>query len=158
MMEPNESQPTDITAPLRAMQIVAGALMAGVVFFGVIVIVNGSLNQPPKAGILSFIGVGFAALMFVLHLIVPGIMAKNVKLESTGTSEVERWCGMYQTKMIIAFALLEGAAFLNLVACMSEHNWWSLAVAGGLVLIMAVQFPTRTRVEQWIETQRMNNP
>jgi hypothetical protein len=41
---------------------------------------------------------------------------------------------------------------------MIEHNWWSLAIAGGVVAIMAVQFPTRTRVEQWIETQRMNNP
>jgi hypothetical protein len=72
--------------------------------------------------------------------------------------EQERDCYIYQMQLIIALAMLEGAAFLNLIACMIEHNWWSLAIAGGVVAIMAVQFPTRTRVEQWIETQRMNNP
>jgi hypothetical protein len=59
--------------------------------------------------------------------------------------------------MIVGLALLEGMAFFNIIACIIEHNWWSLAIAGCLALWMLMVFPSRNRVEQWIETQRMNS-
>jgi hypothetical protein len=150
--------PFDLGQRVRVMQILAVALVLGVVVFAGIVFVTGALNQPPQGGFLSFFGGGVAAVMIVLHFVVPGIMANNAAQESSAASDEDRWCGMYQVKLIIGMAMLEGAAFLNLVACMAEHNWWSMAVTGALVLLMLLQFPTRTRVEQWIETQRMNNP
>jgi len=140
------------------MQIIAAALMLGVVVFAVVVVAGGHLNQPPNGDVVSFIGAGLAVLMSVQHRVVPGFIVKAYAGQFAKMPEQERDCYIYQMQLIIALAMLEGAAFLNLVACMTEHNWWSLAIAGGLVAIMAVQFPTRTRVEQWIETQRMNNP
>jgi F0F1-type ATP synthase membrane subunit c/vacuolar-type H+-ATPase subunit K len=157
-MQPNEPQSTDITPHVRTMQIIAAALMLGVVIFAVIVVAGGHLNHPPNGNVVSFIGAGLAVLMSVQHRVVPGIIVKAYAGQFAKMPEQERDCYIYQMQLIIALAMLEGAAFLNLIACMIEHNWWSLAIAGGVVAIMAVQFPTRTRVEQWIETQRMNNP
>lgn len=50
-------------------------------------------------------------------------------------------------------ALLEGAAFINLVAVMAEHRW-SLAIAGGLVFWMLARFPTRWMIENWLQPQQ----
>ena len=64
--------------------------------------------------------------------------------------------GVYRTKLILGLAMLEGMAFFNIVACIMEHNWWSLALAGCLIVWMLMAFPSQGRVERWIETQRMN--
>jgi hypothetical protein len=60
----------------------------------------------------------------------------------------------YQSALIIRSALLEGAAFFCLVAYMLEHNALSLAGAGMMLLFMLFGFPTRSKVEEAIETER----
>lgn len=140
---------------VRTMQIIAAGLVIGVVFFAIIVVAIGGLNQPPVGNTLAMMGAGIAGLMFVAHLVVPGIVAKSAAGQSQGKIDTEQWAGIYQMKLIIGMAMLEGAAFINLVACMTEHNWWSMAVVGGLVLFMLIQFPNRSRVEQWMETQQL---
>jgi hypothetical protein len=59
--------------------------------------------------------------------------------------------------MIIKLALLESAAFFNVIATVVEHNWWSLGLAGLLVGWMLTNFPTRSRVERWIAEQGIAN-
>jgi len=137
---------------IRVMQILTLAMAAGVVMFGVVaVLIVGALNEPPDGQLVSLLGLAFAGLAFVLHLIVPGIIA-NQNVVADGETD---WYAVLQVRTIIGLALLEGAAFFNLVACIFEHNWWSLAVAGGLVFWMLARFPTTTGVEQWIETQKL---
>ena len=140
---------------VRTMQIIAAGLVIGVVFFAIIVVAIGGLDQPTAGNTLAMMGAGIAGLMFVTHLVVPGIVAKSAAGQLQGKIDTEQWAGIYQMKLIIGMAMLEGAAFFNLVACMTEHNWWSMAVAGGLVLFMLIQFPNRSRVEQWMETQQL---
>ena len=141
---------------LLVMQIIAAALPMGVVTFAVVaVIVTGFFREPPTGQFLSLFGIGFAGLMFVAHLIIPRQIA-DAALKSISSSDPEAYYGVYQSQMLVGLALLEGAAFLNLVALIVERNWWSLAVAGGLVLWMLALFPTRTRVDQWVETQQLN--
>lgn len=145
-------QTSDRQQVVRTTQIITGALVAGVLFLAAIaVFVLGGLNQPPNGRIVSGIATAFAVVAFALHLIVPGIVAKQQRQR---TSE-ENVYGLYQTKTIISLSILDGAACLNIVAFIVEHNWWTLAVAGGLVFWMLAMFPTRTRVEHWIETQQM---
>lgn len=140
------------------MQIVAAALVMGVVIFAGVAVATGALNEESDEMFLSLFGVGFALLMYVMHLIVPGIVARSAAAQLSENADDLAWCGVLQTKSIIGLAMLEGAAFLNIVACMVEHNWWSLAVAGTLAVLMLIQFPTRTRVEQWIETHKTAQP
>lgn len=140
---------------IRVMQIIAAALVMGVVFFAGIVVVIGALNQPPAGMFMGVLGAGMAAMMMVLHFVVPAVMTRQAADGVSSNAEVTVWAGIYQTKLIIGLALLEGAAFFNLIVCIIEHNWWSLAIAGALVSWMIFAFPTRSRVEQWIENQRI---
>lgn len=149
-------RPINLDQAVRVMQIIAAALVMGVLVFAGIVLALGSLNQPPRGNLVSLIGAGLAILCFVLHLLVPGAAARSRAAGVSENADVSVWCEIYQTKLIMGLAMLEGAALANLVFCIVEHNWWSMAIAGVLVFWMLVQFPTRTRIEQWIETQRTN--
>lgn len=152
------SMSNPITTPeqaVRVMQILAGALVMGVVMFAVVaVILIGALNQPPQGMILSVFGAVFASSTFVMHLIVPNLMA--AKAAAAAPPDEASLYPVYQTRMIVGLALLEGAAFFNIIATIVEHNWWSLAVAGVLVFWMLAMFPTTTRVKHWVEAQRLN--
>lgn len=140
---------------LRPMQIISLALPAGVVLFALVaVVLLGSLRQPPAGPLISLLGAGFAAMMVVARFVLPNLLFRPQVPEGE-TLDVDSACNIYQTRLIVALALLEGAAFFNLVALILEHHWWSLAIAGGLVLLMLGDFPTRTRIQHWIETQRL---
>ena len=54
---------------------------------------------------------------------------------------------IYQTRLVIACALLEGAAFFNLVAYFIEGQTLNLIVTGVLLVMMAMRFPTTGTVE-----------
>lgn len=56
--------------------------------------------------------------------------------------------------IIVEYALLEGACFMNIVAYILERNWWSLGIAGVFVLFMLSNFPTETRFKHYAETQQ----
>jgi hypothetical protein len=147
-----------IDQPLRLMQIIAGALIMGVVMFALIAtLALGALNEAPSNTMIAYIGAGFAVMVVAAHLVVPEAV-KAAALKATSDRDAEFLCGIYQTRMIIALALLEGAAFFNIVALMIAHTWWSLAIAGALLLLMLARFPTRTSIEHWIETQQLMSP
>jgi hypothetical protein len=55
--------------------------------------------------------------------------------------------------MIIGMALLEGAAFYQAIAYYVEGQPLALGLGCLLLLGLIVQFPTRSRVERWLENQ-----
>jgi hypothetical protein len=50
-------------------------------------------------------------------------------------------------------ALLEGAAFFAGTAYMTERQLFILGVIAGSLVIMAASFPTRRRIEDWLENR-----
>jgi hypothetical protein len=149
-----------ITTPeqaIRVMQIIAIALVMGVVLFALIaVFMLGALDEPADGFIVSLIGAAFASGAFVMHLIVPSLMTGSAAGDGAASDELSHY-QRYQAKLIVGLALLEGAAFFNIIATIIEHNWWSLAIAGCLVFWMLAMFPTRTRVKHWIESRNFNH-
>ncbi len=142
---------------LKIIQIITLALSAGVVIFGVVAVVMlGALKEEPTSQLISLIALGFAGVGYLLHLVLPKILVQNF-LQQNPDPDDNKFMEIFQSKTIIGLALLEGAAFFNLVACILEHHWWSLAVAAGLVLWMLAMFPNKQRVLQWIETQKMSS-
>ncbi|MFO1093547.1 MAG: hypothetical protein U0992_09580 [Planctomycetaceae bacterium] len=136
------------------MQIIALSLPAGVIVFAMIALfVVGALNQPPTGMFISLFAVAFAFAMFAMHLVMPQLIASRASHLQIAIPESLRPYGVYQAQMIVKLALLEGAAFFNVICSIIEHNWWSLGIAGLLVGWMLTQFPTRDRVERWIATQ-----
>ena len=143
----------------RSMQIIAAAWMLGVlVFLGMVLIITaGRIDGQPE--MITMIAAGFTFLMLVNHFVIPSIMVKaqlkQVVLsgihQKSGEEKIQGCCGIYQTQLIVGFALLEGAAFFNVVALMMEHCMISIALITLLLLVMAAKFPTRDKVSFWVQ-------
>lgn len=152
MMRLNEPVPQQ---RVLVMQIIAASLVMGVLIFaGVVVFVLKGLEDEPTGEIVSMMAGVMAIVSFSAHLIIPQIVANKAVAAAGGKLDVQSMCGIYQTKMIVGLALLEGAAFFNLIAVFIEHRPWPLAIAGGLVIWMLARFPTANSVREWIESQQ----
>ena len=150
--------PPDATKIGRISQIIAGALIMGVVMFGCVAffVANG---EPAKSPMVALIGVGMAAMAVMVRFIVPAIIVNGGKASLKEASDAEQTsllAGLYQTKMIVGMAVLEGAAFFNLIAYMTEKQFWSYGVVAFLVGVMAISFPSQGQFESWAEEMKRN--
>lgn len=158
---------------LRVMQIIAVALIIGPCVFAFVVAML-PLEAEQQSQLIALIAAAFGAATIVLRTVIPPIVAGSQRRQRItplfqGASggdiggDPERQSAretaerslyqVYQSKMIVEMALLEGAAFFNVIAYMIEEHWWSLVVAGALVVFMAGTFPTRGRVQAWVQDQ-----
>lgn len=177
-MKIDEAENFDVN--VQVMQIIVGALAAGVVVFGVLVltILDGgnrpaaAANQPTILGLplLTALAVGFGVITLVASVVVPRLMVEgglraiaggsttdDTKLTDTGerqvypANDVGRLLPLYQTQLIVASALNEGGAFFGLIAYMLEGNPAALATAGVLVAVLLSRFPVADRVRGWLD-------
>lgn len=163
--------PTDNTLqdrlaePVRTMQIISAALIMGPIAFAIVVLaigdqgpgdpapIQGQAAAAPAVDPLQTIGlvVGLVAI-FAQNVLGRVVSEAGVKAALTADGDrVESLAGAYQTGLIVALAVNEGAAFLNLIAYMISPSVWNLAMAGLLIVSNAVKFPTVGRVATWIE-------
>lgn len=155
-------QEAQINGPLRITQIIAIALMTGVVMItGVLSFV--AAQQPAPAenqplNILPVLAAGLGLLNVVLSFIVPGV-AINQQRQNVTEPTVGAFALLFQTKTIIALAMVEAMALFNAVALLVAKTWWSLGVIAGLLAMMAIfHFPTRGRMAAFVETELFNHP
>jgi len=118
-------------------------------------------DSPNQFPVFAYLGAGLAGLMIVLRLIVPRILVQigvrdAFREQLIENVSKEQFVPIYQTSLIIASALLEGAALFNCIALIVQGQIWSLGIVGGLVLLMAAGFPTVDRVDAWTEEQLRN--
>jgi hypothetical protein len=137
-------------------------------------------NANPNAGgfwdafvsgpFLTYTAIAFAAIMLPLSLVVPGtIVAQNRRALAAGKSTVSppqgigtetpatetgRLAMIYQQQLILGAALNEGPAFCAAAAYLIEKSPIALGLAMLLVVGLILRFPTRRRVELWIDQQR----
>ncbi len=133
---------------LRTMQIIAAALVLGPAVFAAVVLATFQ-GASDSLELLGKIGLGVAAVTVVMSVIVPGMIGTLKE-----TSSTQQYLGVYQTRLITKLALLEGAAFINIVALQAEQSWWSLGTAGFVVILMIAGFPTRSKIEFWTQSQK----
>ena len=171
-MTPEQYVALEPDKALFTMRIIAGALIAGVVTFGgvasVLVFGQAPAAQPgnPAQGpnVLMYFAMAFAAGAVVMSFVVPNLIsAAGVKgvakmaQDGTATGPNElfgRLLAVAQTKMIVALALVEGAAFFNLIAFIITKSMVLPAVVGALLLVMAIHFPTKFKLARWLEDQQ----
>ncbi|MDA0832978.1 MAG: hypothetical protein O2955_02600 [Planctomycetota bacterium] len=153
---------------IRTMQIIAGALMMGVILFGGVVAITWKDRAPAQAQagfdpmllVLFFFTAGALAARFT----VPQIMARHQVSQVIALYQTEKLTGpneffgrlmmIAQTKMIIEYALVEGVCFFALVAAMTTHSLIPIGIVVGLLLLMASTFPTKNKLLDWLEEQR----
>ena len=155
----NSHEPAGGADQVRAMQIIAGALIAGVTMFALLAIMM-TMDRAPEAPLISYIAAGSAALATLLRAIIPAAVARrkvdqlanSVDASDGGATESQLY-RVYQTSMIIGMAMLEGTAFFCLIAYMGEANMLPLTATGVLLVLMFCSYPTQSRVDHWVENQ-----
>ncbi len=133
------------------------AMIMGVAVFGTVALMM-RLGQAAaeELGPIPIVMAGVGGMGLLASIVMPGIIAtaqiRNLK-DAGETLDTTRLVEIYQLRLIVRLALLEGGAFANLIGYMVEGNPVSLYVAGALVLIMVTQFPTPGRIEDWVRHQ-----
>lgn len=162
---------------LQTMKILAGAMIAGVTFFLVIIVAvlrSGKLFADDLwsvTDVLVILGLGMAAMLAVMSFLVPRLVAAGAIRQLGKPDPKERapegWEGwspraprllpVYQTSLILRLALLEGAAFFNLIVFMLKGNALALLAALVLIALMILSFPIESKIRDWIERMTASN-
>ncbi|MCI0682377.1 MAG: hypothetical protein L0Y71_09750 [Gemmataceae bacterium] len=145
---------------LRALQIIAMALpMGALAFFGVVVfMVYGAGNPQPAAAnalpVISMVAGAFLLITGPMSFVMPAAITQaGLKQIAAGGEhyDLTRLLGLKQTAMIVGMALLEGTAFLGLIAFLVERQPAVLAVPALALAGMLMRFPTQNSVRNWME-------
>jgi hypothetical protein len=140
----------------RTIQIIAGAVIAGPLIFAAVAFAV-ARNQQPGSPVLAYIAVGFAALSLIVSFVAPAVVTR-AQLDAIcrqGDGDLTRQLmGLFQTRVIIRSAVLEGAALLCGVAYITSSLWWTIAAMLLLVGVMLAIFPTRGQFDNWVRKER----
>lgn len=153
---------------VRVMQIILLALVIGCLSFMMIAVVvrqQGGMNAVGGDPIISYIAIVFAAIMLMTSIILSRFMTsggrmriieytKSLPDSKTARDEAGDLYALYQTRMIVTAAPLEGAVFFLLSAYMIEGNLWTLVTAVVMVAVLISKFPTFTRLDRWVQEQK----
>lgn len=173
-MRPTEEHPV-LLKGLKTAQIIVGALLLGVVIFSVILLVMGPGQTGPaevepgaQATLpLTWLLIGFGALEVLMVWIFRGVLLGSAKRQiAAGSWQPPAGQATYAaagnagqlfhswlTATIIAAAGMEAAALMALVAYFLEGQPAALIAAGFFGLLLALQMPTRGRLDQWLESE-----
>jgi hypothetical protein len=167
--------PGVIDGVTRTLQIIIFALVMGLVFFlGIVVFLRlqvkpGALPAAaaaPALPVITVVAFTVAATLVPLSLLLPRLVSDSAckKLaagawappqkragDPASTGDVASLAQIYVSQKIVGAALNEGPAFLALIAYMIEGNLAALALAVALIVGVALRFPQRAAVEQWID-------
>jgi hypothetical protein len=167
----DEAPIDDVT---RISQIIGGALITGVLFFLGIASVIG-LREPEFGTLVTYVALALAAVILPLSFLVPHWVAnRNRRAIAAGTwappspggsqaprispeaipTDADKLAMAYLPQFIVGAALLEGSAFFAGIAYFLGQNPIALGLALLLVGGLILRFPTRHRVQLWVEKQR----
>jgi hypothetical protein len=151
-------QITDIRPKLVVIQIIATALIIGVIVFAAVIfaIVDwGNLNARLK--MLSLIGTVTGIFMFGLSIVAPKVFASGNDVappaDSDQSDAIKSILDSLMAENVIRFALIEAAIFLNLMVFMIEPHRAALVVVGIGILLMLICFPRQSRMITTIENR-----
>ena len=162
-------------APLdpSVLRLILPAMIGGVVLFACVVLVvspdsgSGANSNDQKTPILTYIAGGFLATSVVAALAAPALIVgaarralgsdprtKDDRPDAESADERRAWLARTLfMKILVGSAILEGAALFLIVACMVEGQRLPLMLAAIPVAGIAIQVPTRHRIEQWIDRE-----
>jgi hypothetical protein len=167
-MQLNDDQAQFLRAILRVLQVISAAMMSAVVTFLIVVVLI--LQEAAPAGPLvhTYPAVGLGIIALVAAFLVPHFVGGGIKKALVEGKRVVlppqfragpevgivgNLLGLFQSRHIVGYAILEGAAFYGLIAYLLERQQASLIVVGLLLAAMLMRVPTRARLENWLEAE-----
>lgn len=167
-----EANGTDLkSGVVRTLQIIVLALAAGVLLFALVAffLPGGGLKPWDANAWVSLLMAVISLTMIPARMFMPALIAQAGRRSiASGAGEpVERRSGepslpdteegkllsVYTTQTIFGSAILEGAAFLNLVAFFLEGQLYSLILGLLLLAGLLAGVPTLHSLESWLERQ-----
>ncbi len=144
----------------RIITIICMGMISGLAMFTGIAI-SMSWGQLPEASmILSIISVVMMAVAAIASSVIPSMILPQILQgirQSDGVSSAEDLLLKgYMTTMIIRLAILEAPGFVGDVAFIVEHQMWSLAIPLASIVLILIQIPTASRIEDWLKFQKEN--
>jgi hypothetical protein len=171
-MEDREDR-RDLSRGILTTQIIAAALLTGLLAFAGIALMlvqqqGRGLNPPAGPPIESWVALGFFVAALVLWAVLPrwvaraqvarvaaGTWTPNPRLAaSANATDAVKLLAVFQSRTVMASALLEAPGFFAGIAYLLEGQPFALGVVGAAVLLMWASFPTRGRIERWLEAQQ----
>lgn len=148
---------------VRRMQIIAAALIAGVVIFLVIVLglVHGGgqgafIQAVGRMPVVTIVCVGLALSQVVMALLLPPLLLRGAtqRLRTGQIADPTPMLAVLRalnSALIVRLALLEGGAIASAIAYLLEGSTW--AWPGILLpsLLMVAYFPTRNSFQEHLE-------
>ena len=149
---------------VRTLQIIVGALVAGLLIIIAIMAFiasgqrpnNGGPQAAPSTPLITYVSYLFAVMLIPMSVVIPSQIVASARkglVKKTPSDDVDALTNLYQTKTIISGAMREGVGHFAAITYMIEHQVMSLGLALACVVAEAALFPTRERVDRWIEDQ-----
>ncbi|WP_459555288.1 hypothetical protein [Lacunimicrobium album] len=142
----------------RLIAIICMAMISGLGIFAGMAFVLAWGKPPQESMVLSILSVVMMAGTAVASNVVPSIILQQtlekIKANPTGESLDQRLLPLYMTTTIIRLAMIEAPGFVSLVAFITEHHVWVFAVALASILLILIQLPTTSRIEDWLKYQK----
>lgn len=157
---PQDLSKVTIEQQIRTVQIVRGALIAGVLTFLAIVLgVLAGMPQKLEFGMFEIILIFFLAQTLALYLFAP----KFVKMPETRQDEIRKMSSGEKEKALMPFvtsveiirgAAIEGSTFFALILVMIADSKVGLIVGVFLIAVACALFPTASRIRSQVEDLR----
>ena len=169
---------TRLAPRVRTMQIIAAAMVAGVLTMGAIfaflaaqrgpepgdaaeeaeVLLDGEANAADP--VFSYVALGIAGLALAAYKPLGSLATRFAPPPETSGEPEPRGddlaaaAGRFQARLIVRLAILEGAALICLIAVLIE-NWPYVWIGVGvLIAAMLAEFPTAGGLRRYVESRR----
>lgn len=138
-METTQQTPKEY---FKALKIVHFALIAGLIFFGLISFCLHQFGFESTSIELQNIFIYFIPMFVLVGYLVSNVLFKNRLNHCKGKSELKEKLNDYRSALIIRWAFLEGPAFLAIVAHLLTGYITYLAWAGIIIFYLIAIMPT----------------
>jgi hypothetical protein len=133
-------------SPLKALQILHTAMLAGMVLFGVVsAVVRLSNKMAGDVMLNKVLQVTALAITFILIKTGLSIFDKKLQTIPSTASPVEK-LNDYRTAAIIKWAMIEGPALFAIICFMITRNYAFIALAFALIIFFALQAPAKLKL------------
>jgi len=151
-----------LTTAVRTSTLIALGMISGVIgFLGIAVVLTGG-DFSTEFGVLSIVAAAAAFFLCGVHFLIPSVITRSQMArlvaegwkDRTDPEKIQRLCQVWQMQLIVGIAVLEGAAFFNIVALIVEKSFLSVAAIAVLLPLMLAKIPNRLKAEWWVQERQ----
>lgn len=139
-----QQTPTEI---IRAISILHAAFIFGIVFFAVIALILSSTQNNGNPELVNVFQI-IVPLVFIGSFISGRMLFRKKLLQINPQATLPKKLEEYRVAALIMYAMLEGAAFLSVIAALITGILYFLLITGLIVVVFALLKPGVTRISQ----------